>query len=207
MRNGDERMESAASIAQIGHALLYYCEANGHLPPAVVTDRRGKPLYSWRVWLLPYLEERRVLEEFKLNEPWDSPHNQKLLAETPRCYRPHFGSHARPGHTRYQVFVGPGTAFERPGLRLADLPDEGANMMLVAEAADPVPWSKPIDLVYDPGGPLPALGGIYNKAVRFRGWYLWSTPGFNACFGTGSTRFISGKTDEKTLREMISPAR
>jgi hypothetical protein len=207
VRNGEAWVPSAVSIKRIGHAIRDFHEGGGQLPPAVVTDKKGKPLYSWRVYLLPYLEEQLVYQAFKRDEPWDSPHNKKLLEETPHCYQPALGGNDPPGQTRYQAFVGPGTAFERPGLTWADLPDRGKKMMLVAEAADPVPWSKPEDMVYDPDGPLPALGGQYTKAVKFRGWHLWSVPGFNACFGDGSTRFISSKTDEKTLREMISPSR
>jgi hypothetical protein len=79
--------------------------------------------------------------------------------------------------------------------------------MLVAEAANPVPWTKPVDLVYDPDGPLPALAGHFSKPVHFLCYEVWRTPGFNAGFGDGTTRFITSTTNEKTLREMISPPR
>ena len=56
---------------------------------------------------------------------------------------------------RYQVFVGLGTAFEREDLVWADFPDGLAETILVVEAADPVPWSKPVDVAYSPALPLP----------------------------------------------------
>jgi hypothetical protein len=200
-------LRSSYHVAQIGTAIHSYHAVNGQLPDAVVTDKKGRPLYSWRVTLLPYLEELRVYKEFKLDEPWDSPHNKRLVEHTPRCYVPQGGGIDAPGLTRYLVFVGPGTAFERPGMCWDKLPHSGENMMLLGEAADPVPWTKPVDLVYDPDGPLPALKGHFTKPVYFLDYVLWRTSGFNASFGDGSTRFIPSKTDEKTLREMISPPR
>src|SRR5205823_3656064 len=67
--------------------------------------------HSWRVLLLPYLEQGILFQQIRLSEPWDSPHNQPLLARMPRVF-------AEPGKdptgnsTRYQVFVGPGAPFE-----------------------------------------------------------------------------------------------
>jgi hypothetical protein len=206
--NGDGWQRSAPSLSAIGQALLFYHKKHGQLPPAVITDRQGKPLYSWRVALLVYLEEAELYDEFKRDEPWDSPHNKKLLTRTPRCYLPSLSQREVPaGMTHYQVFVGPGTAFERPGLTLDEFPQRGAKLMLVAEAAEPVPWTKPVDLVYDPDEPFPGLGRKYTKAVHFLGFPVGRTPGFVACFGDGFARFISNKNDEKTLRGMISPDR
>jgi hypothetical protein len=180
-----------------------YHEDNGHLPPAVVRGKDGQPLYSWRVLLLPYLEQERVYEQFKLDEPWDSEHNKKLQEETPHCYLP-WGGNDPPGLTRYQVFVGPGTAFERDGLTWADFPKGLAKTLLVVESAEPVPWSKPAELTYDPADPLPALDGAFGKPVHVLCYEVSRTPGFTACFADGSTRFIPSDTDEKSLRSLIS---
>jgi hypothetical protein len=184
-------------------ALRSYHEVNGKLPPAVVSRKDGQPLYSWRVLLLPYLDQDSLYKQFKLDEPWDSPHNKPLSGETPRCYVPAGGGMDGPGLTRYQVFVGPGTAFERPGLTWADFPAGPENTILVVEAAEPMPWSKPVDLHYRPDKPLPSLG-VYSKPVHFLCYELWRKPGFNACFGDGATRFISSETDEKTIRAFIT---
>ncbi len=196
-------VRSAASLHQVGHALRAYHEDHGHLPPVVVRDQAGRPLYSWRVPLLPYLEEDALYHEFKLDEPWDGPHNKTLLERT-RCYEPALGGEDEPGLTRYQVFVGPGTAFERDGLTWEDFPRGLSDTFLVVEAAQPVPWPKPTDLVYDPAGPLPALGGPYGKPVHLLCYDLWRTPGFNAYFADGSGRFIPSDTDERTLRGLIT---
>jgi hypothetical protein len=203
VRDGEGWVRSAVSVQRTGEALRRHHEVYGHLPPAVVTGKDGKPLYSWRVALLPFLEEDALYKQFHLDEPWDSRHNKPLLEQMPRCYQPALGGDDPPGRTRYQVFVGPGAAFERPGLTWDDFPDP-ANTILVVEAATPVPWAKPVDLVYDPTGPLPALGAGFSQPVHFLCYEVWRRPGFNACFGDGSTRFIRSDTDEKALRGFIT---
>ncbi len=186
-----------------------YADANGgRLPPAVVRDGDGRPLYSWRVLLLPYLEEQAVYKRFKLDEPWDSTDNLALLAETPRSYRAPTAAGEGPGSegmTYYQVFVGPGTPFEDPyGPRLPHaFPDGTSNTLLVAEAGEPAPWTKPVDLVYDPHGPLPALGGVFRgEGSRFN---LFRRPprGTTVALADGSTRFLSPELTETTLRAAI----
>jgi hypothetical protein len=204
VRDGEGWVRSGVSLRNVAEALRHYHQENGRLPPAVVRGPDGRPLYSWRVLLLPYLEDVPLYERFHLDEPWDGEHNKGLLGETPRCYEPALGGNDDPGLTRYQVFVGPGTAFERDGLTWADFPDGLANTLLVAEAGEPVPWSQPADLVYDPAGPMPRLGGAFGKPVHLLCYERWRNPGFNACFADGTGRFIRGDTDEATLRGLIT---
>jgi hypothetical protein len=193
---------SANNLKQIGLALDAYYEDYGHLPPAVVRNKDGQPLYSWRVVLLPYLEQSHLYQQFHLNEPWDSEHNKPLIDKIPKVY----ANWARDesGLTRYQVLAGPGTAFERPELTGADFPDGLGSTLLVVEAGTPVPWTKPEDLAYDPAGPLPQLGGVYGRPVRLLCREVGRRPGFVACFADGSVRFIQSSTDERLLRAPIT---
>src|SRR5262245_50271856 len=92
-----------------------YCEYNGRrFPAAAICGKDGRPLLSWRVQILPYLEEEKLYKQFKLDEPWDSQHNLALLPQMPTVYRSPSEAEvqADPGNTFYQVFVGPGAAFE-----------------------------------------------------------------------------------------------
>src|SRR5919201_819842 len=103
--------------------MLNYHDQHDRLPPAVVYGEYGQPLYSWRVLILPYIEQDELYKEFKLDEPWDSPHNLRLLPRMPATYAPPRGKASKvpPHHTVCHVFVGQGTAFEgRQGLRLAE---------------------------------------------------------------------------------------
>ena len=82
-------------------------------PPAYTTDKAGKPLLSWRVLILPYLEQQALFKEFHLDEPWDSEHNRTLIAKMPAIYRCPLESAeaARQGKTRYLAPRGPSTIF------------------------------------------------------------------------------------------------
>jgi hypothetical protein len=176
-------------------ALRNYQEAHGRLPPAVVYGADGEPLYSWRVLVLPYIEEDTLYQEFRLDEPWDSPHNLQLLSRMPSSYAPPPGkTYKVPAHhTVVHVFVGEGAAFEgTEGLRLPqDFPDGTPNTLLVVEAGEPVPWTKPEDLAYAPDQPLPSLRSLFMD-------------GFRACTADCSRHFVPKGTSEATLRAAIT---
>src|SRR4051794_32667612 len=99
-----------------------YSSAHGSLPPPAVYGKDGRPLLSWRVAILPFIEQDDLYKQFRLDEPWDSPHNRRLLPKMPKLYAPFDGSRTTQPHTTfYQVFVGKGTAFEgTKGLRLEE---------------------------------------------------------------------------------------
>jgi hypothetical protein len=173
-----------------------YEDQHGRLPPAVVYGADGKPLLSWRVLLLPYIEQQALYQQFRLDEPWDSPHNIQLLPMMPATYGiqpPSAARRAPAHHTILHVFVGPGAAFEgREGLRLkTDFPDGISNTLLVVEAGASVPWTKPEEPVYDPHGPLPVPKGGFRD--HFRG-----------AFADGSVSHIPYSVSESTLRALIT---
>jgi hypothetical protein len=190
---------SAGDLSSINGALHAYYEEHGRLPPATVTDKNGQPLYSWRVLLLPYLDVE-LPKQFRLDEPWDSPHNKRLLEKPFGAYRCR-AARDGPGLTRYKAFVGPGTAFDRGSVKWDDL----AETILVVEAGEPVPWSKPVDFIYDPVGPLPRWDGVFRRSAFFGCFYVGREQGFLALFGDGRVRFMRNDTDELTLRGFITP--
>ena len=121
LRDGEGWVYSANNLQTIGTGLRNYHEVFGRLPPATFHGKDGKPLYSWRVVLLPFIEQDPLYKQFKRDEPWDGPHNKSLLHKMPQCYASDWGGQS--DRTHYQVFVGPGTAFEREGLAWKDFPD------------------------------------------------------------------------------------
>jgi hypothetical protein len=155
------RTRTAADVKQISMAVLNYCDAHrGDWPAPAIYDKVGHPLLSWRVAILPFIDEDNLYRQFHLDEPWDSPHNLALLSRMPRLYAAADGA-AESFTTPYQGFVGPGTALEGPGLKCPqDFPDGLDDTILIVEARDTVPWTKPADLVYDPNGPVPVLGRV-----------------------------------------------
>jgi hypothetical protein len=190
------QMYSAHNMKQIVFAMAEYAddEPEGRLPPAVILNREGQPVLSWRVALLPYLDQEDLFNEFHQEEPWDSPHNLRLLPRMPKIYAPppQLKDETDPIRTHYRVFTGVGTAFEgRKGLRLkADFPDGPGKSIFVIEANESVPWTKPEELPYDADGPLPALG-------------FASMTTFVAGRGDGSFERFTKEADEKSIRAAI----
>jgi RNA polymerase sigma factor (sigma-70 family) len=100
------------NLKTLALAVLNYNDACGYLPPPAITDKNGKPLLSWRVAILPFIEQEALYKQFKLDEPWDSPHNKKLLARMPKVFGPVVKNHPRYS-TFYQYVVGPEAVFTR----------------------------------------------------------------------------------------------
>ncbi len=205
-------MAAQNNLKQIGLAMLNYADDHAkRLPPAVLCDQQGRPLHSWRVLILPYLEGGAALyKQFRLNEPWDSPHNLTLLPRMPKVYDiPRdvpVDVRAEPHTTFCQVFVGKGTAFEgTQGLSYPkDFPDGTSNTALLAEAGDAVPWTKPVDLTYEADKPLPPLGGIFTGQSRFNLFGSNRIKGFHILFADGSIRFVTPGLSEANLRDAIT---
>jgi hypothetical protein len=199
VRSASEQAVSRNNLRILALAMLNYEASHGCLPAHALCGKDGKPLLSWRVALLPYLEQQDLYDRFKLDEPWDSKHNRKLLPLMPRVFetaplraRPGQVNGESPGTTRYQVFVGPGAVFDGPrSVPLRGIRDGTSNTLLIAEAAEPVPWTKPQDLAFDPKKPLPGLGGLFED-------------GFHAAMADGSVRLIPRTVGEKSLRALIS---
>ena len=78
---------SRLNLKKLALAMHNYNDTYGRLPLAATMGKNGKALLSWRVELLPYLEEQELYRQFKRDEPWNSPHNLKLLSKMPAVYR------------------------------------------------------------------------------------------------------------------------
>lgn len=165
-------------VKNLSFAMHSYHDRSGSFPAmAAVRDPDGKPLLSWRVALLPYLEAGGgdLWRRFKLDEPWDSPHNLDLVKEMPDVFcnpgRPDLN---RQGFTVYQVPVGPRTIFPvapdaelvqkgeatlAKGLAFRDVTDGTSNTLVIVEVAPEhaVPWTKPADWQVDEADPLAML--------------------------------------------------
>jgi Protein of unknown function (DUF1559) len=159
---GAELRKSKNNMKMIMLAMHNYHDVTGAFPTNVV-DGNGKAILSWRVHLLPYLEQDALYKKFKLDEGWDSANNKKLIEEIPDIYAPIRVKTKNKGETFYCGFAGETAVFE-PGVRLTlvGVTDGTSNTIGVAEAGEPVFWTKPDDIPYDASKPLPKLGGQFD---------------------------------------------
>jgi hypothetical protein len=131
-------------------ALYNYESKYGSLPPAYVADAEGKPMHSWRVLILPFIDGVETYNQYRFDEPWDGPHNSQLAKNYPNnCFRCPSGPD--PDHsifTNYVVIVGPDTAF--PGntaTKFNQFQDGIENTILIAEINNSnIHWMEPRDL-------------------------------------------------------------
>lgn len=192
-REAARRTQCVNNLKQIGLAFHFF-ESNTSTLPGDIVDEDGKPLLSWRVAILPYIEQAELYGKFKLDEPWDSAHNRPLLEEMPGIYLCPSRPPGEKTHAHYRGFAGPHAMFE-PGKKVAirDVTDGTSNTLLVVESAEEVPWTKPGDLPFDPKA-APSLYGAASK----------HSAGLNGLFVDGSVRFLKTTISPEILKGLIT---
>ncbi|HEX3316082.1 MAG TPA: DUF1559 domain-containing protein [Gemmataceae bacterium] len=180
------------NLKQLGLAMFNYSQEHRGLPPAAICDKEGKPLLSWRVAILPYLEQGGLQKQFKLDEPWDSPANKKLIERMPRV----FDSFSdKTGETNYRVFFGGGALFDlKQKTPIRQITDGTSNTFLIVETAESVPWTAPQEIEYGAKKALPKLG-VGRRAVVF-----------GVAFADGAVRRLPTTLAETKLRAGITKA-
>lgn len=148
-REAARQSQCRNNLKQIGLALMMYESEWKSLPPAYLADADGKPMHSWRVLILPYLESADLYDQYDFSEPWDGPKNSRLLGRMPPVYScPSHGTGAGLTTTDYAGVFGEHCVFRGDNpVRIADITDGTSNTLMVAEATGAgIPWMKPEDI-------------------------------------------------------------
>jgi beta-lactamase regulating signal transducer with metallopeptidase domain len=194
-RSAAQRTAQANNLKQVMLALHNYHDAHGHFPPAVTIDKDSGVARSWRVEILPYLEEAALYEAYRKNEPWDSEANKIVLAKMPSIFR-HPSQPSDSTFASIYASYGKGMMFEKgdkAGTKLRDITDGTSNTIAIVEAKRDIPWTKPEDIEIDATAKeLPEFGFV--------------PEGWQTGFGDGSVRFISKSIDVELYLKLLTRA-
>lgn len=200
-RTAARRAQSANNMKQIALAFHNYADTYKTFPPAYQLDAEGKRTMSWRVAILPFLEQQQVQQMYKADQAWDSPVNQAVANIVIPTYRNPADEKGGPTETSYMVITGPGTLFEDDkGAKFSDITDGTSNTILAVEVVGTgVKWSEPKDLDINTMVMKINAGGANSIGSPFPG-------GANVAMADGSVRFMSDQILEETLKAMITKA-
>ena len=190
------------NLKLIGLALHNYHDQHGCFPPPFLADDQDRPIHSWRVLLLPYLEQEVVYEQYRFDEPWDGPNNGKLAELAIPAFTCPDARGETSTMTSYLAVIGPETAW--PGANqstvLADCLDGTANTLLVVEVADSgIHWMEPRDLHVLQMAPAvnPKAGQGISGPHRRGAW---------VCMADGSVRFLPESISREELEALLTIA-
>jgi hypothetical protein len=193
-REAARRNHSMNNMKNIMLAFHNHHDTKRGFPAHAIYNDEGKPLLSWRVQILPYIEQQELYAQFHLDEPWDSEHNKALIARMPEVYK-NPNAKLDDGKTNYLAVVGKECFMDgtEKGVQIQHVTDGTSNTIAVVEADldKAVEWTKPDDFQFDPNNPTAGLGH-----VRPGGWI--------AGFVDGSVQFISSGIDPNIVKAMFT---
>jgi hypothetical protein len=196
-REAARRSQCKNNLKEIGLALHAYHAAYECFPPAFVAENAGRPMHSWRVLILPYLDEecRKLHAQYNFSEPWDGPQNKKLLDRRPAVFACPTRAHGACRQcTAYAAVFGPQCVFRGTDpVSKAEITDDMNETLLIADVTEAdIPWTKPQDIDITqhpkPGDRL----GLSSDHVG----------GFQAVFADGGVRFLNSSIGQATLKAL-----
>lgn len=189
------------NLRWIALALSQYHDSHGSYPPAYIADADGVPMHSWRVLLLPYLDQKDLYKQYRFDEPWDGPNNSMLHNVRLKLFDCPSDIHAMTD-TSYVAVTGPQTIW--PGAKttkMSDIKDGTSNTIMLVEVHNSgIHWMEPRDLdmskmpmtVNSPTGLSISSGHPGGLA--------------NIALADGGVRAIGNNTSPKSLRAALTIA-
>lgn len=193
-RPAARRMQCTNNLKHIALALRNYESMYQSLPPAYTVDSSGNRLHSWRVLILPFLEEQSLYDSIDLTKPWDDPANREFGSKMPSIYRCP-SSEMKRDETTYKVILAPDSCFPfAEARRMSEITDALSDTAMVIEASPDtaVPWMSPSDAEFEF-----VLG--FGPETQFS-----HQSGTHIGFADGDVVFLSGHTSETLRRAIVS---
>ncbi|MGL4419716.1 MAG: DUF1559 domain-containing protein [Gemmataceae bacterium] len=195
VRQAAARNQNQNNMKMLGLGMHNFNDTMNGMPGPFAVDEKGqvKQGLSFRVSLLPYIEQDATYRQFDLNQPWNNARNTTAANTIIKQYN--FPGDPPSTQTPYRIFHGGGAMFETDGkmVKITSITDGTSNTIMMIEATDTVNWAEPKELPYSATTPLPPLG---HKGA----------PTYSALFADGSVRTIQKTLSEATLRLLITKA-
>ena len=187
-----KRGEASKNLRKIAVGFHEYHAANNGFLSSVYVSEQGKK-YSWRIEILPYIGEKDLYDQYRFDEEWNSPHNQKVTSRMPDFFRSDSDDQDTT-NTSWFLLIGPDGAIKPDGPRnIHEISNaDGTSKTIIAiEAKRDMHWAKPADILVDPKKGMPMLGGYHEG-------------GFHVAFADASVHFIDEKIDPKLLWSLFT---
>ena len=200
-RKANQRSQCTSHLKQLGLGLQNYNDVYKCFPPVYTTDANGKPMHSWRVLILPFIEQQALYAKYDLNEPWDGPHNSQLAKFMPPAFRCP-SDDANPGTTTdYVAVIGPETIWQPDrSTTFAEITDGSSNTIAVIEASGAgIHWMEPRDLSF-----AAVAKGINPK--QGQGISSHHSGAAIAMFADGHSQTIEESIPLETLKALFTKA-
>ena len=208
--------QSFNNLKQIGLALHNFHDVYRHFPPAVIVGPDNKPWHSWRVLILPFVDQAPLYNQYRFDEPWDGPNNKKLVDKLPPVYSDPVYGENRECFTHYVAITGDDMAFTSEGTDfdgknvgpaigggrgIAQFTDGTSNTLVVGPVGPDrkIPWMKPEDVAVD--DKFPGLGMKGGFAAPYK---LEKGNVSPFILADGAVRGILDTIDGKTLHALLT---
>ena len=140
------------NMKQLGLALWNYHDVHKHFPPIIANDKNGQPLHSWMVTILPHMEYDVIYNQLNRDEPWDSPHNTRIMSQyrIDEFHCPNDPKNQKGYSTNYLAIIGPGTIWRSKGVvSIHDLPKKSLTVAAVEFLDSDKHWAEPYALTVE----------------------------------------------------------
>lgn len=201
IRTPPSRPRCPSNLKQILVSMHVYRDKYGVFPPAYLADESGQLAHSWRVLLLPFLDEQVLYDKYRFDEPWDGPNNRKLASEIIAVYNCPSAPGTPSTNTSYLLVTGEGSAWWKDWAPdIPDFPDGTSNTIAVVEVANSgIHWMEPRDL--DISQALRGVNAPAGLCIRSH-----HPGGASVAMADGSVHFLSDRVSAKSLDAALTAA-
>lgn len=195
-REAARRSACKNNMKQFGLAMHNYHDVYGSFPPAYIPDENGKPIHSWRVLILPFLDQQGLYNQYDFDQPWDSPANQTVMNSMPAIYGCPSSPDSKGNTTHYAAVYGPNCVFTGgEGTAIRDITDGMSNTLLIGEVeGNSILWTKPEDIDIT----------LYPTLTDPAGFHSHHNGGTHFLMSDGAVRFVNENISQQTLDALFT---